>query len=393
MCVNGHHDKCNCHQLTGHYGKSHFQCDFLSCPSHLRGFPTREQLKRHIAHHERQYKCPIEHCDYFVIGFTTEVARDDHRGKCHQQGESGWVDLKDLASRPDEVTLFDLVRVGDAGSVSLIMSNMTSISPAFHVELLQLAISSGSIPTIEALFEGKLNETPAYGLFLLEHAAKAKDMNLLRWRCITEAQSLPEHLKSNGYVLRLGKPFQEVEVDSITSWKKMNTAVITSQSSEIFDIWVETLVARTPALAFQTMAFIDTSEYPEQEARLLALWQSSTVSKSVTNKVISQAFADVAQGCCSLAKGEVLLELGADVNYRSKKNGPTPLQWASRKTTHKGAEFIKFLLMRGADPATSCLSGYARDESGAAGISKWLGVSFDELVEWAKAEGNCDNVP
>jgi hypothetical protein len=366
----------------------------LSCPSHLRGFPTREQLKRHTDHHERPYKCPIEHCDYFVIGFTTEVARDNHRGKCHHQGESGRVDLKDLASRPDKATLFDLVRVGDAGSVSLMMSNMTSISPAFHLELLQLAISSGSIPTIEALSERRLNNDPACGLFLLEQAAKAKYMNLLRWRCITEAQSLPKHLTSNnGYTLCLGKPRKIVEADNTTSWKKVNTAVIMSESSEIFDLWAETLVARTPALAFQTMAFIGTSEYPEQEARLLALWQSLAVTKSVRNKIISQAFADVVQGCCSLAKGEVLLELGADVNYRGLKNGPTPLQWASRKTTHKAAEFIKFLLIRGADPATSCKSGYARDEPGAAGISKWLGMSFDELVEWAKVEGNRDNVP
>jgi hypothetical protein len=392
VCVNGHHTGCHCHRLTGHYGKSHFHCDFLSCPSYLHGFPTSEQLKRHIDRHERQYKCPLEQCDYSIIGFITEIARDNHWGKFHQQSESERIDSNNLASTADEAALFDMVRVGDAEKVSLIMNHeATLISPDFHVELLKLAISSGSTHTIEALFDGEINN-PARCLFLLEHAIHAKNMNLLNWRCITEAQNLPRHLPpSNGWPLCLGKPRASVGITS--NWKKVNIAVMKSESSDIFALWVETLVARTPKLAFETTAWMNTSEFPEQELRLLALWKSLAASNSVNDKVLCIALLGVAQGCCSLAKGKTLVELGADVNFKNIMNGPTVLQYALRKTTCEAAQFIKFLLLQGADPETSTKNVHAKDELGAKDISKWLGMSFDELVEWAKAERNGHNVP
>jgi hypothetical protein len=289
-----------------------------------------------------------------------------------------------------EAALFEMVRVGDARMVGRMMNILPSISPEFHTELLKLAISSGSTHTIKALFEGRIDH-PGNGLFLLEHAIQAKNMDVLKWRCINEAQNLPRHVSpGNGYHAQLGKPPESF----IQSWKKVNIAVLTSGSSDIFGLWTETLVARTPALAFQTMASIDTSRYPEQEARLLALWSRLAVSNSVKASVLSGALVEGAQGCCSLAKGKALLELGADVHFRKQKGSPTALQFALRKTTREAAQFVKLLLLQGADPDTACEnSGYARDEPGAEGISKWLGMDFVALVQWAKAERNSHNVP
>lgn len=69
--------------------------------------------------------------------------------------------------------------------------------------------------------------------------------------------------------------------------------------------------------------------------------------------------------------------------------GKTPLMLAAAKMTREGAEMMKLLLLAGADP--NALYQRKKDsepttagmERGAQNVSKWLGMTWDELVEWA----------
>ena len=60
--------------------------------------------------------------------------------------------------------------------------------------------------------------------------------------------------------------------------------------------------------------------------------------------------------------------------------GMTALHCASRITSEPAAHWIRFLLEHGADP-TLRYGNYPVNEPGAAGIAKWLGKTWDELVK------------
>jgi ankyrin repeat protein len=68
----------------------------------------------------------------------------------------------------------------------------------------------------------------------------------------------------------------------------------------------------------------------------------------------------------------------------------TPLHHAAKKTTTAAAELMKFLLLSGANPNTSALvrgkTLTPSMERGARNISKWLGMTWDELVKWAQED-------
>lgn len=87
---------------------------------------------------------------------------------------------------------------------------------------------------------------------------------------------------------------------------------------------------------------------------------------------------------CSVDIAEFLLRNGADVNTRgisaSARNG-TPLYIAAGRTTVEAAKFMKFLLEFGADPYVVVGGRTAGELPGARNISRWLGMTWDELVE------------
>jgi hypothetical protein len=66
----------------------------------------------------------------------------------------------------------------------------------------------------------------------------------------------------------------------------------------------------------------------------------------------------------------------------------TALHHAARQTSAEAAELMKFLLFAGADPEASARRAKLKisEERGARAISKWLDISWDDLVAQAKEE-------
>jgi ankyrin repeat protein len=103
----------------------------------------------------------------------------------------------------------------------------------------------------------------------------------------------------------------------------------------------------------------------------------------------NHALKAVAQKNCSINIAEFLLLNGADVNRRGSFANAltrhTPLYIAANRTTLEAAQLAKFLLESGADPSAKVRGRTAGELPGAQNISKWLGMTWDELVELTAA--------
>ena len=88
----------------------------------------------------------------------------------------------------------------------------------------------------------------------------------------------------------------------------------------------------------------------------------------------------------SIEVAEYLLKNGANIDghFRSKDDLASPLYVAARGKTRSASKFMKFLLESGADPFRTVNGKLPGDRRGAKNISKWLGMTWDELVESTK---------
>jgi Ankyrin repeats (many copies) len=131
-----------------------------------------------------------------------------------------------------------------------------------------------------------------------------------------------------------------------------------------------------------------TAGHPNRERLLLSLWEKMDLRRSLPARYIGDVLKIVAYTTCSIKLAKFLIDHGADVNHGRSDSYMTPLHVAARRTSAEAAEMMKFLLFCGADPEAKTSRAPLRieDEKGAKGISKWLGMSWNELVIQAKEE-------
>jgi hypothetical protein len=131
------------------------------------------------------------------------------------------------------------------------------------------------------------------------------------------------------------------------------------------------------------------------DQQLLCLWGDSGVVSLLGEMWASQTLRNVAEISCSITLAAYLLRHGANINSCPGNTQKTALHRAAGNTSAEGAEMIRFLLLNGADPEadqketgwnrTSKRPGKKiREEEGAKGIHRWLGKTWDELVEETK---------
>ncbi|KAL5313341.1 hypothetical protein ACEPPN_019074 [Leptodophora sp. 'Broadleaf-Isolate-01'] len=132
----------------------------------------------------------------------------------------------------------------------------------------------------------------------------------------------------------------------------------------------------------------------ENERFIMLVWEKLDLAKTLPKSYLGVALVNVAQTCCSLKLATYLIEAGASVDHRRSPSYLTPLHHATTHNTPEAAELIQYLLSKGADPTARAKSTPGRgskirrieDEAGAKGISKWLEMSWDDLVEKAVLE-------
>ena len=130
------------------------------------------------------------------------------------------------------------------------------------------------------------------------------------------------------------------------------------------------------------------------EIFLLSLWEKLNLAKDMSHVQLGDVLGSIAATCCSVKLAAYVINAGASVNHRRSSKYLTPLHHAVVHNTPEAAELVKFLLGLGADPTAFATSipkhgskiRQLKDEAGAKDISKWLGVSWDDLVEMTKAK-------
>jgi hypothetical protein len=140
---------------------------------------------------------------------------------------------------------------------------------------------------------------------------------------------------------------------------------------------------RVAPSCFTRKVIATTGRIQDKESFLLSIWGFMVKNEWVKPKSLSAALGAVANTTCSVQLGKGLLKYGAKIEGATSLM--SPLRVAARKSSAENAEFMKFLLVSGANPYAASRGRRRTDkkiseEKGAQEISQWLGVSWDELV-------------
>ena len=357
----------------------------------------------HEKHHHRPWKCNVPTCEYASGGFLSRKMRDDHLNRYHQT-QKPKPDVAPIHSDPDEIEplLADLIQANSVDAVRALLPSFLELPWTAQRELQMLAAAYGSLSLLDLIIgAGKsdqlsLADSPsalpdAASRAIGSHNSKALEFILFNF-CLDKAL----WIKNFEQILRHVWHSDSMDIHHV--WENYATNV--------------RLTFKDAAGPKESLRFakIHTSRYilsavvndPYNEQMMLRLWKKKSVAKALRQNpdCLGIALNNVAVLCCSVQLAQYLIEAGAKVDYRMNDNWMTALHHAARKSSVESAEFMRLLLQCGADPDgfTNLVKGtvgdrsrsrrreYIRDEKGAKEISKWLGITWDELVAQTKRE-------
>jgi hypothetical protein len=342
--------------------------------------------------------------------------RDQHWEQCHQEGrKEQW-----FQQTPDEdeihPLLFDLVRANKVELVKSLLPRLVKCNLEVRFSLFLLAVRSGSIAMVD-LFQpgsgnivGTANEgysqifIKAIGFSMREKlhghgslniwtglraAIRGTNIETFRHLLLISRRNhleiyalfLPEILKAKSEEFRLD--WEENVEAEYEAWIMKQPASNHRKSTVPFgDRYRSEALLRTA------------TGNPENTTFILLLWEKIDLAEVPERTYLGAALGRVAATCRSVKLARYLVDAGAPVDFRRSSKYMTPLHYAVTSDTPEAAELVKFLLGSGADLSAFSESSpkrgnkirRIRDEVGTKGISKWLGMSWDDLVENSRAE-------
>ena len=313
--------------------------------------------------------------------------RDKHLNEYHQEQKSPQ-DLDVLQPDPDDIQplLFDLVQAANVDAVKPLLPFFKAFKKTIREELQIIAAASGSSSLLDLLMSASKPDGDTLKK-LANSAIKSKNIETVE--CFLKIKSfwlftgiLSEVLRSDSMeIYNLWESFVddrfESQVNFLSGRYKRKTIRQRAQIAGRF-----TAPASLSAIA----------DHSHREQLVLRLWKNKGIIAALDDGGLGQALSNVAQSCYSVRIAKCLIEAGAKVDYRRGSKYPTPLRHATRNDSASAAELMRFLLRCGADPEIDCEPGKKgkpakiRDEKGAKGIAKWLGLSWDELIMQTKEE-------
>ena len=296
--------------------------------------------------------------------------RDDHYRDHIVSGPQEIPHAENL--EPDEIQplLFDLVRAGKTEAVRNLLRQFEALPREIKEAIRECAASFGSTAIIDLIDPFNKDHFPMTTLQSSIRAGKidlfnhvlSRSKNCGKASCLYSQTIVKEVLRSDS----------EEAFESLVSYLQ-NTGL----NKFFHEIVTSAEVIRA------------TAGHPERENLLIVIWEKTGVPK-LGDRILSTAVINVASTTRSVKLAEYLVGHGAKVDIpRSKLNrSVTALQHAARQDSAAAAEIMKYLLLQGADPELKAGRSRLRirDEKGAKGIAKWLGMSWDELVAKTKEE-------
>ena len=326
-----------------------------------------------MKHHDRPWKCSIQDCVYAEGGFLSRKMRDDHYKDHLATGPQEIPHAENLDPEEIQPLLFDLVRADKVEAVRNLLCQFEALPMEIKIAIRECAASFGSVAMIDLIEPFEQNSFPDN---TIRSSIRAGNIDLLNHLLMRS-----KNCKLSIYNYRQSIFSEVLGSDSEGAFETLLSHIESDFNTR------RHLVSRWSGIVTHLTTIRATAGHPEREKLLINLWETAGVPK-LSNVILSSVFVDVVSSTCSIKLAEYLVGHGAKVNSRPNETHLTPLQHAARKTSAAAAEMMKYLLLQGADPELkprrTRLS--IRDEKGAKGISKWLGMSWDELVAKTKLE-------
>jgi hypothetical protein len=390
-----------CHYILQYYGQRPFKCKYPHCEYWQHGFQMRSRRDEHERSHDKPLKCHVDGCAFGQVGFLSEKMRQRHL-KCAHQSHLSQLGLntQSLAQGEVEAMLSDLVPQDQVEAVKKVLSAFPdSLLENQTQNLVLSAAFSASSNMLELFWESAKNDDEERFRFSNEFSVHASYI----------MSSIQGHNKGTlMYILDRSSPCFTEEHKSLRRLGyqeqiKLTSKLVSSdwlEGAKIWSKWIRKMKnesKETPKYDREAMnptskgTVISVASGPAAEQQLLYLWRNSGAISNPEG-VLSRLLRAVARHRPSVTLARYLLEEGARINARASTTHPTALHYAARHTSAEAAELMRFFLLNGADPEADQAAtqdngrlprpkSKIRDEKGAKGIHRWLGKTWDELVE------------
>lgn len=315
-----------------------------------------------------------------MLGFFSRSQLSNHTAKCHSNTPAKPVDLIENPDEDELVPLLsDMIAMNMADEVASLFPRFKKLNQCQREMLLREAAFSGSLQVLKCIMNTWSSSHFERLLYIsLNESIKGQNIEILE----RLAPRVLEYTKTN----------QKEKFISM-----YNGAI--SESDEVFEIWKKHLSGHSSGglLLITTESVIGKIKDPAKQERFATVIREQAALGDLTKHDLGRALKAVASTTCSISLARALLDNGADVDFRTERSTKTreltrpPLVLAAAKSNPQAAEMMRFLLLTGADGNASyrveckgeTIIKTVSMGSGAKRISKWLGMTWDELVEWA----------
>ncbi|KAI8951873.1 WD40 repeat-like protein [Xylaria longipes] len=122
-----------------------YKCTKPWCESFTVGFENAEDRKSHINRHDRPFRCPLESCFAFQIGYDTRAKLDQHKKKHHPEPDNEETRFPRINKK--KLTIWAATEQGDLATVSTLLDSGEDVNQSRRTSggetLLHLAAKSG----------------------------------------------------------------------------------------------------------------------------------------------------------------------------------------------------------------------------------------------------------
>ena len=375
--------KSNAVRIQRWHGTRPYKCGFLHCSFHRTGFESVGQRRSHENHHEKPWKCSIPGCEFEEGGFLSKKMRDDHLERAHRTITHTPLPVY-MNTEETKLVLLDLAKEGLIDDIKRMFPEdfvATHGHNLWFANFCNAAGLSGSTPLLKFCLSS-VSHLEAYRFFGLHRPGE-----------FVKALTRPSTVDLFKEFIDLSWVGKQPDY-----YLDLFSSLLTSETRPHFEHWLDGWAkikkgngASNHRQLFNMVKATDNDSLKEE--RLLQLLRSTVPMKKLCIGGEGTVLVLVAHTTRSCRLAKYLLDRGAQVDYRMAKDTAfTALFAATSEDSAKAAALTKLLLLHGADPETTRVGMTGkrdnwtkttlkvRDQKGAKGIQKWLGMTWDQLV-------------